>query len=635
MKDLFLSPIISNGMIIQRDVSFPVWSREKITVNFLGKTYHSKNANNKWLIMLDPVQSGGPFEMEIQYNSEKNVIQNIYAGDLWLCAGQSNMEMQMNRLRDDFGEEWNFNAEGALDFSLIRQFKVPQEWDFSGERDDLSGGSWLSASPEKLEEFSAVAWFFAKEFYKKYRIPIGLVNTAWGGTPIEAWMSKDALAEYPAKIAQGRQYADSAKRDEVSNNTNKAIEEWENNLTRDDAGVINCWYNNETDISSWKEITLPGNFSDSGNYGFCGIMWLVKEIDIGTGFLPDGKNSAGANIWLGTIVDSDTVYINGKEIGNTGYRYPPRKYIENGVLKPGKNRIVIRVICRNGEGGITKDKPFCIFTDNASIDLKGEWKHKIGASTTTRPPEFFFQWQPLGNFNAMISPVLKFPYKGVIWYQGESNETNSREYAGLFKLMINDWRKKNIEQRTDNKELPFFFVQLPVFLPSSDNDEKCGWPVLREAQMSALSLPKTGMACALELGEWNDIHPINKKDVGIRLFLAADKELFAAANSSPGPVVREQRTENKKQKIYIYFDNCANGLIVKDEVSPNAFVSVIGKEGQVRVPAKIEGADCISVDLSGITNPQRILYAWADNPKDRQLFNSDGLPAIPFRLEIK
>jgi sialate O-acetylesterase len=625
MKDLGLSALISDGMIIQRDKPFPIWSKKRMTVNFLGKTYEASESCGKWLVTLDPVQAGGPFTMDITCNDacsnycDKNkiAIQDIYAGDVWLCSGQSNMEMQMDRLLDDFGEEWLLK-----DFPLIRQFKVPQQWDFSAPREEITGGNWLSASAETLHEFSGTAWFFAKNLYEKYRqsqtVPIGLVNTAWGGTPVEAWMSEDALISFPGKIADGRQYADDKKREDITQNANSAIQEWETNLRHEDQGLPQEWKNPETDISAWNDITLPGDFADAGLKNFCGVIWLAKEFEAGA--------AQNTSVWLGTIIDADTVYLNGIEIGNTGYRYPPRKYSANGLLKQGKNRIVIRVTCNGGEGGVTTDKPFNIFTDNQTIELSGNWKYKVGAEAQTRPEEFFFQRMPMGNYNAMVAPVLKFPLKGVIWYQGESNDPNPHEYAQLFRLMINDWREKN-----GSENLPFFFVQLPILGKEADNNEQNRWPILREAQASALSLPATGMAAALELGEWNDIHPVNKKDVGYRLFLAAEKLLFGVENSSPGPVMN--RLEKSNEYVYLYFDNCAGGLTLETSAT-EAYMSVVGDEGQIRLPVKIEGKDFIFIDVSSVKNPKKILYAWADNPRDRQLFNSEGLPMLPFRVEI-
>jgi len=620
MDDFKLSPFVSDGMIIQREFPFPVLSEKKITISFLGKKYESQPKENKFLITLDPHKAGGPFEMVVSSSEKTITITDIYIGDVWLCAGQSNMEMQMSRLKDDFGSEWELS-----NFPLIRQFKVPQEWDFTGAREEITGGSWLTPGAQTLHEFAAAPWFFARFLLEKHKVPTGLVITPWGGTPVESWMSEDALGSWPEKIAQWKQYADSLKRGEMINKSGAAIGEWEKNLSHNDIGIAEQWEKQETDISSWSEMILPDNFYAAAGQNdelnkFCGVIWLAKDFDVSSDFA-----AQNAKVWLGTIIDSDKVYVNGTEIGNTGYRYPPRKYVPQGLIKQGKNRIVIRVVCNCGDGGITADKPFRVFTDNESAELTGVWKYKIGAKTQTRPEEYFFQRYPMGNYNAIIAPVLKFPIKGVIWYQGESNESNPHEYEKLFKSMIKDWRKNNRE------DLPFLFVQLPIFNPESDNNEQSRWALLREAQTSALSLPNTGMAAALEFGEWNDIHPINKKDVAYRLFLAAQKIVYGTDNTSPGPLVKEYKIKTDEQKIYIYFTNCGEGLITKEKSS---CVTVFANNVSVNLPVKIEGKDCISIDISSVKNPQKILYAWADNPRDRNLYNSEGLPVIPFRVII-
>jgi sialate O-acetylesterase len=295
-------------------------------------------------------------------------------------------------------------------------------------------------------------------------------------------------------------------------------------------------------------------------------------------------------------------------------------------MRKGKNRIVIRVVCCNGGGGITRGKPFRIFSGSESdntIELSGTWKYRVGHKTGNRPEEFFLQRQPTGLFNAMIAPVLGYPCRAVLWYQGESNDKTPNEYAPLFKSLINDWQTKQSSYSS------FIFVQLPIFGEPEDNNESSSWAIIREAQLSALSLPMTGMAAALEFGEWNDLHPVNKKGVGVRLALAAEKAVFKKQNASPGPLFR--KISRDKSRLLIYFDNCGAGLTA----SETPYVSIIADGKVFRMPAVIESPECISVDISSIKNPEKVLYAWAKNPRDRQLYNSDGLPVIPFRAKIQ
>ena len=590
----------------------------EITVSFMDKTYRATaDSSGAWRLFLDSHASGGPYSMEITAGSnEKIVLDDIYVGDVWLCSGQSNMEMPMQRVKDNFPEEWEppINA-------LIRQFKVPQECDFSGPRSEFSGGCWKAADAQTLDEFSATAWFFARALYEKHPAPIGLINAAWGGTPIESWMSRGALAPFPAAIAGSDHYADDAKREEITRANEAAIRAWEDNAVAADRGLSEKWQNPQTDIAAWNEITLPGNFAAAGLAGFCGVLWLAKDFEAPASFI-----AHNASLWMGTIVDADTAYVNGVEVGNTAYRYPPRKYaIPAGLLRAGKNRIVIRVICNNGEGGVTRGKPFCIFTHNETVELGGIWKYRAGMSAQKRPEEFFFQRQPMCLFNAMIAPALQYPLKGVIWYQGESNDPNPHEYAQLFRLMIDDWRTQN------EKNLPFLFVQLPLFGEPEDNNEASSWAIIREAQAKVLSLPATGMAAGLELGEWNDLHPLNKKGIGRRLALAAEKVVYHQPNTSPGPLVRG--IERRGSRLFISFNNCGKGLIADGQIH----VGIVAGENVFRLPADIDGPDCIAIDIAAIENkePEKVLYAWANNPRDRQLYNSDGLPAIPYRLPLK
>jgi sialate O-acetylesterase len=630
---LKVSPLISRGMVIQQGVSVPVWGDSapgaEVAVTFLGKTYRTKAEGGAWRILLDSQSPGGPYIMEISAIGNAGlIIEDIYIGDVWLCSGQSNMEMPMERIKDDFPEEWT-----AKEFPSIRQFKVPQEWDFSGPRKDLAGGAWTPASKETLHEFSGTAWFFAKTLFEKHQIPIGLVNAAWGGTPAEAWMSRAALAEFPAAIADSDQYADPALCEKIATQNAAEIQAWEDGLLRDDLGLAEKWKEPQTDISGWSEISLPGSFAvaESGGArplsGFCGVVWLAREFNADAGLV--AHNAAhGAKLWCGTIVDADTAFVNGVEVGNTGYRYPPRKYaVSPGLLREGKNRIAIRVICANGDGGITHDKPFRIFTDNETIDLAGTWKYRIGARAESRPEEFFFQRRPLGLFNAMIAPLLQFPFKGVSWYQGESNDPNPGDYAALFKSLIRDWRKK-----LGREDLPFLFVQLPIWGSPGENNETASWAIIREAQKEALSLPATGMAAGLEFGEWNDLHPVNKKGIGLRLALAAEKTVYGNDNSSPGPLLRD--IQRRQDHLVLSFTHCGNGLCAQEQ----PFVSVIANGTLHRLPAEIESPDTLSIDISSIIKenktPEKVLYAWAANPRDRQLFNSDGLPLIPFRAVI-
>jgi len=609
-------------MVFQQDAPVPVWGLAApgtwVSVKFQDKAYRAKTGSDgRWRIVMPGRPSGGPFELTVAASGRKTVFRDIYFGDVWICSGQSNMEMTMQRLRDDFPDEWEAPVN-----PLIRQFKVPQEWDFSGPRQELSGGRWTVASAETLDGFSGTAWFFAGKIFENHGVPIGLVNAAWGGTPVEAWMSRDALAPFPEKIALGDKYDDPALCGQISGTNEAAIKAWYDELSIGDRGLVEKWNRPQTVLSQWGKIALPGSFAKASLDKFHGSVWLRRQVEVSAEFA--GKDS---RLWLGTITDADTVYVNGTEVGNTSYRYPPRKYaVPAGLLHPGKNWIIIRVVCCNGMGGITEGKDFRLFSGDESIGLDGIWEYRVGMRAYKPCPEpFFFHRQPMGLFNAMIAPVLDFPCKGILWYQGESNESNPGEYRDLFAAHVTDWQGKWCR---DGDDMPFLFVQLPLWGQPGENDESSSWALLRDAQRAALSLPATGMAAGLDLGEWNDLHPLDKKGVGHRLALAAERLVFKNRNSSPGPLFRGMR--HSPGRLLLIFSNCGLGLVADEK----PHVTVTAGERHYRLPAKIEGPDCLSVDVSTVKNPERVLYAWAGNPRDRQLYNSDGLPVIPFRAEI-
>jgi len=613
-------------MVLQHGVSVPVWGKAapgaRVYVKIMDKRHRVvAGTDGRWRVLIDAQPPGGPYEMTVSVSGQRKVFRDIYFGDVWVCAGQSNMEMPMQRLQDDFPEEW-----GAQVNHMIRQFKVPQEWDFHEPRDFLSGGSWTVASCKTLDEFPGTGWFFAKEIFKNHATPIGLINTAWGGTPVEAWMSKDALSGFPEKLLTCKKYANPAACNTIVKENEAEIKSWYDALVVGDRGLVEKWHKPQDAISQWGKITLPGCFSKAGIDKFYGAVWFRRSVEVPAELV--GKDS---KLWLGTIVDADTVYVNGVEVGGTAYQYPPRKYaIPAGLLRAGKNSIVIRVICCSGNGGITEGKDFRIFSGEDSLELGGTWEYRVGMRAAKPCPEtFFFQRQPSGLFNAMIAPMLDFPCRGILWYQGESNDSNSKEYKALFAAHVADWQARWRRADEDSHGgMPFLFVQLPIFGKPGENSEQSSWAALRDAQFSALSLPSTGMATGLDLGEWNDIHPANKKEVGRRLAMAAERLVFKNRNSAPGPVFLSLR--QSPGLLTLSFDNCGGGLVAEE----TPYLTVVAGGTGHRLPAAIKGPDCLLVDVSSIQNPEKVLYAWANNPLDRQLFNSDGLPMVPFRVDI-
>ena len=610
-----LPALISDGMVLQRDTELKLWgwasAGESIEISFLNKSYKTTaDANGKWEVTLPSQKAGGPYQMQINDIS----INDILIGDVWLCSGQSNMETLISRVLDLYRDEVS-----QINNPYIRYLKTPLKYNFTGVSEDINGGSWKSATPENILDFSAVAYFFAKDLYDKYKVPIGLLNSSVGGSPIKAWLSKDALKQFPTNLQVAQQFAQPGYIDSIRAEEKKITEQWYTTLNQNDKGISN-WFKNDLDTSDWDTISLPGYWADKGIGNINGSFWFRKEFEV-----PASMVGKPAVLRLGCIVDSDSAYINGQFVGTTSYQYPPRVYtIPLGLLHEGKNSVTVRVINSIGKGGFVEDKPYRIVVGDEFIDLTGKWNYKVGAEMAVLRPQTFFQYKPMGLYNAMIAPMLNYPIKGIIWYQGESNTSKPTEYSTLLTALINDWRMK-----WNSNDLPFIIAQLPNFMQPQENPSESNWAMLRESQSKALALPNTGMAVNIDLGEWNDIHPLNKKDVGHRLALIAMKIAYGDPNViSSAPVYKSMVVEDNK--IILSFTEIGNGFAPTENLKNFA---IAGENKQfVWADAKIEG-DKVIVWSDKVKNPVAVRYAWADNPEGANLRNKEGLPSSPFRTD--
>ncbi len=619
--DIKLPRLISDGMVLQRDIPIPIWgwadNGEKVTVKFRGKTYQSMPSDNgKWSITLDKVTAGGPYTMEIVGHNTITV-NDILIGDVWLCSGQSNMEFRMNRVKDVYADDIAHSEN-----KQIRHFRVKPAYNFKEQKKDVvSEAGWQYANPKDVLQFSAAAYFFAKELYDRYRVPIGLVHASRGGTPAESWMSEEALKEFPKYYDLLGRLKDDAYIRQIMNREKRNASNWEKKLKETDKGLAagREWFRQETDISQWKEMKLPDLWENQGNRGVFGAIWFRKEINI-----PNDMVGKEAQLSLGLIREDDITYINGKKIGSTNNRHLDRNYrVPAGVLVEGKNMITVRVMARNSAGGFVKDKPYYLKAGSNTINLSGAWRYEIGSQMETIPRRTQFEYRPGGLYNAMIAPIIDYGIKGVIWYQGEANASRAKEYNALFPALIKDWRT------TKKAEFPFLYVQLASYKAAKDEPSESSWAALREAQLNTLKVSNTGMAVAIDIGEWNDIHPTNKKDVGIRLALAACKVAYGDSKVIySGP--RYHSMKVKGNKVEISFTDVGTGLISKDGM-PLKYFAIAGEDGKfVWADAQISG-DKVEVWSNAVPNPKAVRYAWADNPDGANLYNREGLPASPFR----
>ncbi len=627
-KGLNLPKLISDGMILQRDQVIKLWGYadegQNITIKFLDERYKVvADSNGRWQVNLGPLAAGGPYEME--FVADKHIIiHDILIGDIWLCGGQSNMELPVLRVMERYSDEVS-----SYQNPCIRMFRVPMVYDFASPLEELAGGVWQLLNQENVLDFTATGYFFAKALFAAHQVPIGLIHTALGGTPAEAWISEEGLKTFPTYLEEAAKYADNHYAKYVLDEDEKRIKSWQDDLDRADRllarGEEQCAAS-QYDDQGWSVFNIPGFWNEGEMNQDAGAIWFRRQIDV-----PAKMCRQDARLLLGTIVDSDTIYLNGYKIGETGYKYPPRIYpIPEGVLKEGKNTLIIRVVWWQKKGGFTPDKPFCLQAGDDCIDLKGEWQYKIGAKMPELSPQIFLQYKPLGVYNGMIWPLRNMKLKGVIWYQGESNTHQPQVYGDLFRALIGDWRNT-----WQNQELPFIYVQLPNFdSPEESEDEKLltkdNWPLLREAQLETLQVPNTGMAVAIDVGEWNDLHPLNKKDIGERLALHARAIAYHEDLVYSGPLLKEARIE--EDKVVLSFNHVGSGLAILGEELKGFTISADGK-CFVNARAQIREQQVV-VWQESVMNPVEVRYGWENNPQQANLYNKEALPASPFRVSI-
>jgi sialate O-acetylesterase len=624
-----LPMLISDGMVLQRDAVIKLWGwaspGEKVTVKFIGKVYRTTTGSDgKWKIALPAIKAGGPFTMSL---SGKNhiTLNDILIGDVWFCSGQSNMVLPMERVKEKYPDEIT-----SANYPEIRNFFIPTASDVKRIHDDLPPGKWVSASPKDVLSFGALTYFFAKNIYQNYKIPIGIINSSVGGTPIEAWISAEGfgkLPPYAARVEKFRDtvYVNSLLRPVSSGNRGSGLP-----VKDSDKGVTGPkpWYDITYVPDGWHKFWLPGYWADQGVKGLNGILWFRKEINI-----PATMAGKPAKLFMGRIVDADNVYVNGVLVGSITYQYPPRRYeVPANLLKAGRNIITVKVTNTSGKGGFVPDKPYYLVVNGDSIDLRGEWKYKVGQvfrPVVFNPGASFFSQQnePTGLYNTMVAPAINYTVKGFLWYQGETNAGRPGEYKSLLTALITDWRDKWQEG-----VLPFLYVQLPNYMEVQYLPSESQWAELREGQRSAISVPNTAMAVTIDAGEWNDIHPLGKKVVGERLALAARNLVYGEKSLVySGPVYKTAERDGKK--VIISFDFIGGGLIVKGGGELSQFAIAGADKKFVWAEAKIEG-DKVIVWSDEVTDPLFVRYAWADNPESANLYNKEVLPASPFEANL-
>jgi sialate O-acetylesterase len=619
-----LPVMVSDGMVLQRDAKLIIWGwaspGEKVQVKFNKKSASTTTGSDgSWKISLPPMSAGGPYTMEVKGNNTI-IINNILLGDVWFCSGQSNMVINMERVKEKYPGDM-----ASANYPEIRNFFIPTVSDVTTVHEELPAAKWISASAENISGFGAVTFFFARNIYNEYKVPIGIINSSVGGTPIEAWTSEEGLKEFPQIRLRIEKLMDTAYLNPILRTARRSSATNIPDSRSVDKGMRAPvpWYDVSYVPEGWQKFWLPGYWDDQGVKGLNGIVWFRKEINV-----PESFAGKPAKLFLGRIVDADNVYVNGILSGSITYQYPPRRYnLPSGLLKPGKNLIVVRVTNNIGKGGFVPDKPYYLVAGNDSIDLRGEWQYKVGQVfkpvSPSGSPVISMQNEPTGLYNTMVAPLINYRIKGILWYQGESNAGKPAEYQNLLPALINDWREK-----WKMGPLPFIFVQLPNFMEVQYLPSESQWAELRAGQLKSLSVANTAMAVTIDVGEWNDIHPLEKKVIGERLALAARKLAYGDEKIVySGPIYRSSARE--ADSITIDFDHIGSGLKIKGDGELSQFAIAGADRKFAWAEAKIINNKVV-VWSDEIKDPKCVRYAWADNPAGANLYNIEGLPASPF-----
>lgn len=589
-----LPSFISDSMVIGKNAR--IWGTapigEKITLSFLDITHEiTADAQGKFVFELKDLPLGGPHEMTI----ENRVIRDVYIGYLWLCGGQSNMEQPLERTQRLLGD----CIKGIIQ---LRAFQVAKDVKFDAPANDVMG-QWHNATGDFLQHLYAVPYFFAKKIITalKNGVMVGLMNIAAGGTPIEGWLPEEIVREYPALYEKLATVRAPGYIEEKQNEATTLSTAWYERVAREDIGL------SETG-SEWHERALLDDTDLT-----CGVVWYRKKIHIGN--VPTGS----VTLSLGRAQDSVTVFVNGQQVKSVDYQYPPCLcQLPEGALKKGENEITIKLMGSGQKPKFIGGKEYALILPEEKIDLSGMWECRVGVQMPPLTGSPWFYGYPCCVYNYMLAPVLGMQFDGVIWYQGESNVGNPSVYATLFARFVAMLRSHN------HTDLPVYFTQLADYVDPNNMGEN--WAFLREQQRECLSIENTAMAVTIDCGEYNDLHPQDKKTVGERLALHALRHVYGLPIEANGPTAIHATQE--KNRITVYFEH-ARGLWAKNG---RPLVELITSDGTIhRLYAAIDGQQLVIENVPDKVKTLR--YAWADCPPVT-LYNAHHLPASPFAISI-
>lgn len=618
--EIKLPGYFTDNMMLQRDMPIKIWGwgnrYETVTVSIHDQKVNTRcKKDGTWEIILSPIPYGGPYSLTVQGKENSIKIENILIGDIWLCSGQSNMEWTVEQSANSKQEVQNAN------YPEIRALKVPKS--IKNSPQDNFNAQWEICSPSTVGAFSGIAYYYARALYKEVQIPIGIINASWGGTDIETWISDEAFTALPSNVQ--KQY-----NMEVVNNLEEYIRQNKGqkqaflDAMENDPGINNQWFIPGFNTVAWEEMKVPGEWGTTPLSLIDGHVWFKYDLN-----LTCTEAGRPATLSLGTIDDADITWVNGTKVGNASGWDTPRIYsIPPGILKEGSNNITVRVTDNGGSGGMWgQEADIYLEIDNTRHSLAGNWKYQMSvANADYHVLDITPNMVHSSLYNTMIHPLTPFRIKGVIWYQGENNVGAGYDYRTLFQTQIKDWRTRW------GDELPFYWVQLANLYPEDTTPVESSWAELRESQAMTLELPHTGQATIYDIGDAYSIHPTNKQEVGRRLSLIAlHKDYGRDSLVYSGPTF--QNVSFKENTAVITMNTYGSQLTIHNKYGYLEGFSIAGEDRKfVWAKAFIDANGKIIVYNENIAEPVAVRYAWSNNPA-ANLFNAQGLPAIPFRTD--
>ncbi|HEX5686129.1 MAG TPA: sialate O-acetylesterase [Ideonella sp.] len=615
-----LANVFSEHMVLQRDRPLRLWGSatpgQTLSVEFAGRKWSAKvGVDGRWSVQLPALPAGGPHRLLVR-GDQTVVLNDVLIGDVWLLGGQSNMEWVLAET-DTAAQEI-----ASPQNPQLRHLRVPHRASVKPEA-EIAPASWVVAEPGKVGEFSAVGYHFARQMQAVQGVPIGLINTAWGGSMLETWVRRDAALQDPDLAPAVRALpADNASFGAALRERALArVTAWQQGLPLDSAEAPG--WSTAADIDgNWPSLPAPGNWEAHGLHDVDGIVWLRKHVELSA-----AQASGAAQLHLAQVDDCDEVWVNGQRVGGQcGWQQPRRYALPAGLLRTGANWIAVRVTDQAGGGGFHGDAAAMrLDTAAGAVPLAGAWKARVEQVTASPLPAA--NDAPTLGHNGLVAPLQGLSVRGVLWYQGEENSGRAAAYADGFKRLIQDWRGQ-----FGDPKLPFLFVQLAAWFPLADNrPDGNGWAELRASQASALALPHTGMATAIDIGDAVDIHPRNKRTVGQRLARLAMHELGLRAAPASGP--RFIGHVARGGELELRFDSTAGGLRTARAGEPLRGFYVAGIDRRwAPAQARFDG-DRIVLNSPSVPAPVAARYAWVNNPSEANVIGGDGLPLPPLRTD--